>query len=708
LDLDDDLDDRPPQAGLDDALAELDAPAAAASDDDAFDGTGERLHILAGEPTPETALPLPAVADLYPRVKTPTSVPPLGAAEPTPEPAPVPGPRPIGRIERLATPTQVADEPPEREPELDLEAIARSWPAQVAPLASAALDESCAQVLLVYEREVATLDDSASSAALRIEAGRLSERLSDIERARAHYDAALLADPRATAALRGLRRIARSSGDLEEATRQLDSEIAVAGALERRPLGHYRIDLLMASGDQDLARVAVGEILDTTPSDVRALLAQLELAFLDGRADEFGSALEQLAQAVTDPQLRAAVQSARGTLAAHHNDTAAAMRWFTAAADADPTALAARLGAVRYAVAQADGESAARALLDLARQVEAGDPTTASAAAIRAHYWSTQQRDPSVAAELGGSAALVALGASDRDPLVARLGAEIASAGEDPVAAGLAFGRWADCAGSPAERAYAAARAAELDPGRGAELWSRVLELDPGDDYAAAQLRTAHVAADATQASIDVDLAVAADIERDRARLRAAYGLIAQGQLDAAIQVLSTGREARPNALALAEALGEALAAAGKWTERARLFAELAAEPGEQLDREVAQLRSALAWEEAVGAAAAVAEVPAGGEDIPDVPAAIAAALEAWERVLEPSSQAPAAHAAAIALATRLGDRDVLADVLIRAQAAERLPAAAASLALRRARLVSDDPPRVEALLRDLAPADDP
>src|SRR5207247_919674 len=93
-----------------------------------------------------------------------------------------------------------------------------------------------------------------------------------------------------------------------------DAKLARAqrAAAERRALGHYLIDLLLARGEQDLARVAVGELLDTAPSDIRALLAQLELAFLVGRADEFGVALEQIARAMTDHELRAAVQSARG------------------------------------------------------------------------------------------------------------------------------------------------------------------------------------------------------------------------------------------------------------------------------------------------------------------------------------------------------------------------------------------------------------
>ena len=244
---------------------------------------------------------------------------------------------------------------PDVEPRLDLERRCETWPEQSRRCRAPRSTRRTPQALLVYERELATVDDSAGSAALRIEAGRLCERLAtSIARAR-HYDAALLADPRATAALRGLRRLARASGDLAEATRHLDAEIAVAGALERRPLGHYRVDLLMASGEQDLARVAVGEMLDSAPSDVRALLAQLELAFLDGRADEFGNALEQLAHAVSDAELRAAVQSARGVLAAHHNDTA---RRRDAGSPPRPSptrpSLAAPLGAIRQAAAQAE------------------------------------------------------------------------------------------------------------------------------------------------------------------------------------------------------------------------------------------------------------------------------------------------------------------------------------------------------------------
>ena len=670
----------PPPVDLDDALSALDEPV-----------EQEQVEQVESERPP-------ALVDLYPRVKTPTSVPPLatrtlmdmGGAPPT-----AAGPNRAPTRLQTTIPLEIAE--PEVEPQLDLDTAVRAWPEQTDPLASTALDEAAAQSLLIFERELATVDDNTAAAALRLEAGRLSERLADPDRARSHYDAALLADPRATAALRGLRRLARASGDLGEAVRHLDAEIAVAGALERRPLGHYRIDLLMASNDQDLARVAVGEVLDSAPSDVRALLAHLELAFLDGRADEFGAALEQLAHAITDPELRAAVQSARGALAAHHNDTAGAAGWFTAAAESDPTALAARIGAIRHAAAQVDGPAAAKALLDLARQVAETDPLTAAAAAVRAQQWAQ--------GELGAQGAAIAMVAAPEDSLVARLAAETSASG-DPAVAAAAFAHWANTGASATERAYAAARAAELDPGRGGDLWGAALQLDPGDDYGAAQLRTAYVAAEATQSAIDVDLAVATDLDRERARLRAAYGLIGQGKLEEAIEVLRAGRVGRPGSLAIAEALGEALAAAGRWSDRAKLFAELAAEPGDQLDKEVAQLRSALAWEEAVGAAAQTSP----DETSEELQRATAAALEAWERVLEQPAPAPAAHASAIVLASRLGDRDVIAEVLLRAQKAERSPQAATSLGLRRARLfANDDAGRTETILRELSPGvDDP
>jgi tetratricopeptide (TPR) repeat protein len=615
----------------------------------------------------------PEVMDLYPRVKTPTSVPPLGAlAEPATRP----------RAIRLAT-TQPGEPQAVFEPSIDLEAVGAdsTWPEQLQPLPTSQLDEDSAQWLLVLERELATVDEPAQVAQLRVEAGRQSERLGETDRARSHYAAALLADPRATAALRGLRRIARSQSDLVEATRQLDAEIAVAGALERRPLGHYRVDLLLASGEHELARVAVREALDSAPSDVRGLLVQLELAFVGGRAEEFGHALEQLARALTDSELRAAVQSARAVLAAHHGDSAAVGTWFAAATESDPGALGARLGAIRQAAGQGDGDAAARTMVELGRHVAGADPVTAVALALRAQLWATGETAASasqLATALGG------------EPLVARATTETALAGKDPITAAAGLAAWAASSAPAHERAYAAARAAELDPARGAELWSLALAQDPGDDYAAAQLRTAYVAADKTRAAIDVDLVTAGDPDRERAGLRAAFGLIAEGQLDEAIALLGKAREARNGSVAIAEALAEALAAADRWADRAKLLAEQASGDGpHEVDRELAQLRSALAWEDAVGAAAST-QTHDETNDPDELLRITTTALAAWDKVLDAQPGSPTAHAAALVLAGRLADKEVLAEALLRAQQATQAPWSAASLALRRARLATN------------------
>src|SRR6185295_15939100 len=100
--------------------------------------------------------------------------------------------------------------------------------------------------------------------------------------------------------------------------------------------------------------------------------------------------------------------------------------WFSAAAESDPTALAALLGAIRQATGANQAEAAGRALVDLARQVEVSDPITAAAAAVRAQQWTE--------GELGHAAAMIAITAAPSDPLVARLAAHELDTGADPIA----------------------------------------------------------------------------------------------------------------------------------------------------------------------------------------------------------------------------------------------------------------------------------
>ncbi|TMQ19479.1 MAG: hypothetical protein E6J91_06220 [Deltaproteobacteria bacterium] len=227
-----------------------------------------------------------------------------------------------------------------------------------------------------------------------------------------------------------------------------------------------------------------------------------------------------------------------------------------------------------------------------------------------------------------------------------------------------------------------------------------MLEHHPGDEYAAAKLRATHVAAGATRAAIDLDLQLARDTGRAAPLLRAAAELADDDQADTAIDALMHGREDHPACAAIADALADALAEAGRWSDRARLLGGLAGEPG-AAPRDIARLRAALAWDRAARAATA---------DADERKRTTIAALDAWDHVLEDDPRAAVAHAARLVLASQLGDPDILIDVLARAQAAERSPWAASSLALRRARLLSSGDARLaEEVARDAAPdLDDP
>ncbi len=553
-------------------------------------------------------------------------------------------------------------------------------------------DEGTGEILRQYEAEIAATEDPANTVTLRIEAGRLAERLRKPDRASEHYDAALLASPHAAGALRGLRRLARSRGDIAEMTRLVEAEIAIASPRERDALLRYRIDLLMATGEQDVARVAVGELLDSAPHDLSALLAHLELSFLDARADEMVGAVEQVAQAITDPELRGALQAARGVLAEHHGDSAAAARWFTAASGTDPRSPASRLSAVRYQAAGGDADPAAAALLELAYQIEGEDPVTAAALAVRTQLWATTP----AGRETLAAAAQLAARAAPRDPLVARIATETALAVGDVAIATHAFTRWARGKSAPVERAYAAARAAELDPTRLGRLWAQVLELDPDDDYALARVRAGHLAAGELEQVRKLDLEA---VQREVPALRVAAELVARDQLEPAIELLLRTRELRPASVAVGEALAEVFALGKRWNERAKLLAELAA-AGAPGSGAIARSRSALAWDQAVAATASNAGGGGGDDKRGELERAIVTALDAWDLVLDDDPQSPVAHAATRVLANRLQDRAILADVLARAQAAERSPWAASSLALRHARLLLGNDAR---LAQDIA-----
>ncbi|HEU5059762.1 MAG TPA: tetratricopeptide repeat protein, partial [Kofleriaceae bacterium] len=269
------------------------------------------------------------------------------------------------------------DLPPSRfamsEPALDFAAI------QVADVEPSQEDrtEELTRHLLLYERELTLMDDPGPTARLRMEAGRLAERLGDLDRARAHYDGALQLDPRLRPPLRALRRVERALGNFGEAVRHLDAEIELASDMERRALAAYRADLLMAVGEQDLARVAVGDLLDDAPADVRSLLANLELAWIDGRHVEAEASLERLAQAVADEALAGSMHRTRAmVLAAHGGDGEPALR---AALAIDGRDRLSWFGLVHRAIATGDHAAAAGAIGSLVDELAPVAPALAGA-----------------------------------------------------------------------------------------------------------------------------------------------------------------------------------------------------------------------------------------------------------------------------------------------------------------------------------------
>ncbi|HVK75451.1 MAG TPA: hypothetical protein VM734_19110 [Kofleriaceae bacterium] len=658
------------------------APVVAAIDPAAF----------ADEPIARTQLGVPPPPPMA-RARTTSAPPPPAAPAPIVDaPADVAvAPAPIDTAPELPPPVFGDDLPA-----LDLDALA--VPDQVDPATGWDPGEEAARAILVLERELELIDEPAQVATLRVEAGRLYERLGDADRARVSYEAALLADPRATAALRGLRRIARGAGDLPDATRHLDAELGIAGPLERRALALHRVDLLMAAGEQDLARVAVGELLDEAKGDVRAQLAQLELAFLDGRADELGESLDRLAGVLADPALRAAVEVARGHLAERGGDRAGARQAFDAAVAGDAAARAPWLGSLRVAAAAEWGTIAGA----LAGSV--ADPAVAAALAIR-----SSRLAPAPAGATGDHPARAALSAAaaiaPADPLVqAAVAGDAIGHGElSPLVLAVADG-----AADPALRRQAALWAAarlpatnDPDADRAAQLglYSAALAAEPTDDLAAAALTERWLAAgDLASAAELLAVRAGAGASGEHDRVGAATLLVAAGRPAEAAALLP--EPAAPGAVAspaAADAWAGVLRATGRAADVAAMFQQLAAreESDERIDGRLWTAKAAVALDRAAD--------PADRD-------AILAALQGWGRVIELDGDVERAHARAVTMAAALGDPDILADTVARAQAAQP-PAAAGTMVVVRARAAaSGDAPdwaRADEILREL-PADDP
>lgn len=622
-------------------------------------------------------------------------------------------------------------------PTLDLDAL--RVPAQ-AEAAITDLTETWAAQLLVYEREIETLDDPAALARLRVEAGRLSERLGDSDRARIHYEEALVADPRLVPAMRGLRRVERVSGRWHEAVTALDAQLPFASKMERRALAAHRADLLMAAGEQDLARVAVGELLDEAPGDVRSLLANLELAFVDGRDEELVPCLDRLAKALEDQSLGASLAELRGRLASRAGDTATADEAFRAAHNARPDA--GGWAALRTALAGGDSGRVAVAL----------DGLTAPARAERdAPIVAALLRRQAVAIAAGGNAAAAhaalasAAAFTPEDPTIATDLAVSSELRGDAESAARAWLAATNHLGDDLVRAAAYRRAARhlasISPADALEALRRGLELDPSDVASSAALEALLEAAGQREELVALETRALGAAPRDlRVREQLALRLatmrraadaaaIARAGVGAMIEGQGEGEgadEADESTSIAVDLLARALAQAGDHIARAELLSRAAA-------RELPGVHPAQGWRRAARAAeevalAALAEhasadaaAPNTGPDGAESHAASArnvatrlhAALEMWQNVLDLDPEARSAHAASTRIAQALDDPDLLERTLLVAQAAEAHPAGVVGIALRRVALLlgraEPDVSGAEDVLREadaLAPGD--
>ncbi len=309
--------------------------------------------------------------------------------------------------------------------------------------------------LLELERELErTTSDPARAARTRLAAAHAAERAGDLPRAREHYEEACLADQALLPAARGLRRLLLRSGDHLGAVHHLDVEVALGAPAERPALAAFRADLLVAIGEQDLARVAFGELCDARKDDLRALLGAMELAYSDDRDDELAWALRTLAALVDDAPLKAAMTA---LLARVHErmgsigEAEEAYRAALAASDADRTPW---LGLWRIALAAGRTADATAIAAKLFENIE--DPGLRAAVARRRAAATLASGDSA------GAIAVLEEAGTVEDPLVLEGMADAYQAAGRTAEAALAFEAWAKVEPWPARRAQVLRRLAAL------------------------------------------------------------------------------------------------------------------------------------------------------------------------------------------------------------------------------------------------------
>ncbi|MCC6999300.1 MAG: hypothetical protein IT370_32105 [Deltaproteobacteria bacterium] len=612
--------------------------------------------------------------------------------------------------------------------------------------------------LELWTQELGGLEVAAARAAVATTIGQLGERLGEPDRARAGYEAALDAHPGHLPALRGLRRLALAAGQFDVALPLLEEERQGGSPAERLVLDAYRTDLLLGRGEQDLARLVVGELLDASPDHRRGLMAALELAYSDGRDEEIGPLATRLAGLTQDPALAGALLVLRARLAERAGDDAGAQAGFGSALTAAPGDTAALVGAARVAERAGRGADAATSWatqggaarvpalrrLALARATEAEATRTSSGDAMARAADATgaleaaRQIAEAAAGEGGGDAlsleALAQVGSSAATLAALAASTAAAATGSGPDATAAFAEASAHAAQAQAAAAQAAAQAAAdhqrwaaVEPD--AELAVQVLER-------AAEL--AEAAGDRAAAEAALRAAVRADKQAASAWLRLSRVVAASGDPIAEASFALERAAAQP-ARAAYYRLGAArrqLAAAG-WDENQQRFP---AAPGPGLEqalqsydqaaaaegaprllhRELARIELAAgrhggamrallraaerepdpdlvpALREQAALAAEQAARGVGGASAATADYAASAALILAAQIWEQVGDTPSAAGAALRLAAAAGNHAELASRLS-AAAEGAPPARAASLHVRRAQLLEAADPELAA-----------
>ena len=339
--------------------------------------------------------------------------------------------------------------------------------------------ELLAQQLLAYEGELELLDETDLVARMRLEAGRLAERLGDSDRAKTHYEEAVQIDPHLGSALRALRRVDRSLNDWDSAIQHVEAELPLASQAEWLGLAAHRAELLMATGDYDLARVAVGEILDRYPDDFRAMLANLELAYVDGRDDEVELCLNRLGQAMEEGALAAAISEIRGRWFERSQSELSKSAYVEGAAGGPPSR-AALHGLLRLHTATEEWSQAAEVVQRLVGEAGLAEREPQLSAALLWRMAGLTRKQPQIAGELCAKAVEL----SGDEPIVLDHARRLQATAE---LKGRACEQFAAVVRTPPERSVALFEAAVLLREAGlAEAAQRALERSVSIDPASA------------------------------------------------------------------------------------------------------------------------------------------------------------------------------------------------------------------------------